>query len=403
MELKMKYQYTNFVYPYAINTKLYDKYIMKLLKNPKLKVKFFDREKDKNIYDYFLPNIREKMFYNFYYDNKKILEFSKLDKRIQATILSKYSCVFFEYKIKDTIQGKVGDENGIFFKIDSIELICFNTGICFEVVKTHIENSNKWEDVLNFNYKFKNLIQHKNDLENKDKIKIQADSFSNMEDVRNLITSIIGKKVENINERIYTYAYTCIEQEAWNENQKIDDIKNEIDKYVNINYSNSNVRLEETNIYNISKLKFAKVGITSRSTALITSGIDVYNYTKLPYIYENEYFYTYILQLYKKIYLKKIEIDCRKNKSEALRRRFFYFSKNIWAQEITDDICGNEIKEKWEEQLELNKDYKNIKNKYDLMYKESKIEKNEKINKIIIFILIISLLLNIINFFILLK
>ena len=33
MELKMKYQYTNFVYPYIVEEKNYKKYIQKLLKN----------------------------------------------------------------------------------------------------------------------------------------------------------------------------------------------------------------------------------------------------------------------------------------------------------------------------------------------------------------------------------
>ena len=53
--------------------------------------------------------------------------------------------------------------------------------------------------------------------------------------------------------------------------------------------------------------------------------------------------------------------------------------------------------------LELDSDYKEIKSKYDLMYKESELEKNEKINKLILIVLIISLVLNVINFYILLK
>ena len=44
------------------------------------------------------------------------------------------------------------------------------------------------------------------------------------------------------------------------------------------------------------------MGLTKTSTALLTSGTDVYNYTKLPYEFENQYFYTYIIELYKKIY-----------------------------------------------------------------------------------------------------
>ena len=49
MELKTKYQYTYFIYPYIINENKYDKYISKLLNNKNLKVRFFEKEKDLDI------------------------------------------------------------------------------------------------------------------------------------------------------------------------------------------------------------------------------------------------------------------------------------------------------------------------------------------------------------------
>ena len=47
MELKMKYQYTNFIYPYIVEEKNYRKYLQKLLRNNKCKPRFFEKEKDK--------------------------------------------------------------------------------------------------------------------------------------------------------------------------------------------------------------------------------------------------------------------------------------------------------------------------------------------------------------------
>ena len=41
--------------------------------------------------------------------------------------------------IKKDIQGKTAERNGIFFKIPKVEIICFNTGICFLCIKTNIE------------------------------------------------------------------------------------------------------------------------------------------------------------------------------------------------------------------------------------------------------------------------
>ena len=408
MELKMKFQYTNFVYPYIVEEKDYKKYLLKLLKNDKCKPRFFEKEKDKELYKYFLPNIRKLMFNNFSFTREKISEFEKLDIEVKSTVLNKYPCVIFEYEIDENIPGKVGEENGIFFKIDSIQLICFNTGICFEVIKTHIENSELFDDALDFNYKFKNVNYSNETIQEDEKIKIQTNNFENMQDVRKLINSLIIKtelteKLDIDTEKLYTYAYICIDQESWNDNKNFEGIKNEFEKFANILPSNYNVRGEKKKTYDIARFKYAKIGLTKTSTTLLTSGTEIYNYTKLPYEFENQYFYTYIIELYKNIYLKKIAVEYKKNKTQETRKKFINFSKNIWIQEITSQNEGNNFAKNWKKVLELETEYKEVKNKYDLMYKESELEKNEKINKIILVILFISLVLNIINFCILLK
>ena len=408
MELKMKFQYTNFVYPYIVEEKDYKKYLLKLLKNDKCKPRFFEKEKDKELYKYFLPNIRKLMFNNFSFTREKISEFEKLDIEVKSTVLNKYPCVIFEYKIDENIPGKVGEENGIFFKIDSIQLICFNTGICFEVIKTHIENSESFDDALDFNYKFKNVNYSNETIQEDEKIKIQTNNFENMQDVRKLINSLIIKtelteKLDIDTEKLYTYAYICIDQESWNDNKNFEGIKNEFEKFANVLPSNYNVRGEKIKTYDIARFKYAKIGLTKTSTTLLTSGTEIYNYTKLPYEFENQYFYTYIIELYKNIYLKKIAVEYKKNKTQETRKKFINFSKNIWIQEITSQNEGNNFAKNWKKVLELETEYKEVKNKYDLMYKESELEKNEKINKIILVVLFISLVLNIINFCILLK
>lgn len=405
MELKMKYQYTNFIYPYIVEERKYNKYLLKLLKNKSCEIKFFEKEKDINLYRYFLPNIRKFMFCDFSFNKNKIEKFKKMDLELQSTVLSKYPCTVFEYKINENLQGKVEKEDGIFFKINSIQIICFSTGICFIVFKTHIENSNEFEDVINFNYKFRN-INLKND--NNDKIKIQTDSFENMKTINEIINLVIEKnnyneKLDIDNEKFMCYTYTCIEQESWNENNNFNEIKNEFYKFSNILPSNFNVRTEDIKADEILKIKFAKIGTTKISTALLTSGIDTFNYTKLPYIFENEYFYTYILELYKKIYIKKIALNYKEKNIENTRKEFIEFTKNIWTQEITNEMQGNNLIKKWDTVLELDKDYDNLKNKYNLLYKEANIEKNSKVNKVILIILIISLIINIINFGILFK
>ena len=88
MELKTKYQYTYFIYPYTIDEKKYDKYILKLLKNKKCKFRIFEKEKDLDIYNHFLPNVREYLFPTFEYRDKILRDFKLLSKEKKSKIIS---------------------------------------------------------------------------------------------------------------------------------------------------------------------------------------------------------------------------------------------------------------------------------------------------------------------------
>ena len=90
MEQKIKYQYTYFIYPYIIEPNKYNKYMLKLIRNPKCKLKTFDRIKDFDIYTYFLPNIRDYMFWTFGLSTQKINELQNMEGKMQSAILSKY-------------------------------------------------------------------------------------------------------------------------------------------------------------------------------------------------------------------------------------------------------------------------------------------------------------------------
>lgn len=404
MELKTKYQYTYFIYPYIIKENKYDKYILKLLKDKNARIRFFEHQKDLDIYTYFLPTIKDFMFQGFEFTKEKIKKFERFDKEMQSIILSKYPCTVFEYDIGHDVQGKAGEENGIFFKIQKIELICFNTGICFLAMKTNVEDSKEFADVLNFNYKFRDINSEFRDLKEYEHIRLQTTTFSDVKKLNELIKDITGSK-ENSKElnidtnRFLTYAYTCIEQEDWNESKSFKDIEFEFFKYSNILPSNYKANFDKKHIETLSKWKFVKTGITKEGTALISSGIDTYNYTKLPFIYENQYFYTYILVQYQKIYLNKLEHEFRqKNKCEKAREDFIKFTKNLWIQEITNDDMGSNLYKKCKQVAELEKKYIAIKNKYDIAYKELNIEKENRINKAILIALAVSLLFNIINF-----
>ncbi len=409
MELKTKYQYTYFIYPYEIKQTKYNEYIKQILKNKKFKVIFWNQQKNIELYTHFLPTIKKCLFQNFEFNQEKIKNFEHFNIYMQSTALSKEYCTMFEYNIEEQIQGKNGESNGIFFKIQRIKLICFNTGICFLLIKTNIEDSTKFSDVIDFNYKFRDINSNLKNLKQFENIKLQSNTFSDVKNLNEFIEEIIGKKVVTKDldidlNRFLTFSYVCIEEDNWNSEKKFSNIESEYLKYANILPSSYKSNFSKDSLEIVSKWDYIKIGIIKSGVMLICSGIDTYNYTKLPVTFENEYLYTYILTLYEKIYLKRLEKELKqKGQEKRLRKEFIDFTKDIWIQEITNDDIGSILYEKLKKVCELNKIYEYIKDKYDLVYKELNIDKQIKINKFISIALIISLVINIINFIILMR
>ena len=409
MELKIKYQYTYFIHPFIIKEGKYQKYILKMLKDNNFELKRFEKGKDLHVYKFFTPKLRDFLFSSFSFTNEKFNRFQELPIETRAAILAKYPCNIFTYKLKKDIQGKAGNGKGIFFKIRKIEVICFQTGICFLSIKTNIEDSKEFSDLLNFNYKFRDINQETGYLNSYDNISIQTDSFDNIENFKQFISSVTGSNIEAIKldidtERFLTYSYTCIDQEAWNSENHFEEFEHNFIKYANVLPADNVANLNKDEVIMFSKWKYAKMGLTKRCVSLLASSSDMNNYTILPEEYENQYFYTYIFALYKRIYLKKLGLECKEaiNKRKT-RKKFIDFTKNIWIQEVSENEIGTIINQKLQEVFELNELYYKIKTEYDTMYKELNIEKNSRITIAITIVLVASLLFNMLNFIMLMK
>lgn len=403
MELKTKYQYTYFLHPFMVKENRYVKYIMKLLKNPNCKLKIFQKEKDIGIYNYFVPKIRNYMFSTFTFNRAKINKLEELSIDTKAAILAKMPCIMFEYNFQKGIQGKTEEKEGIFFTIQNIEIICFNTGICFLNIKTNIENSTKFSDVLNFNYKFRSITVEE-ELSGYDKIRIQTDVFDDVKILKSFIKEITGPnqlEIKNIDidtERFLTFSYTCIDQEHWKNEEDFNNIKSMYMKYARILPNDNSILFNQDETKIMSNWNYTRLGITKAGTTLFVSGTEINNYTVLPHEYENEYLYTYILSLYMKIYIKLINLELKEgiNVPKA-RKKFVDFTKNLWIQEATIDDIGTLFYHNLRNVLELDNLYLETKNQYDVLYKEMNIEKNTKANRAIIVILTISLIVTTLN------
>ena len=404
MELKTRYQYTYFVHTFLINQNRYNRYIAKLLKDTRFELKIFQKQKDIELYTYFLPGIRNLLFKTFEWNKAKLDKMNELPLETKCAILSEMPSLTFEYNLKKDLQGKTVDENSIFFKIQKVGIVCFNTGICFLYFKTNIEESDKFSDVLNFNYKFRDINQDYNNLKKYDDIRLQESYFEDVKQIKEFITEITGPnfdamKINLAIERFYTYSYSCIDKADWNNKTNFETIKNDFLKYIDIYPSNTGEIINETeNIKIISKNEFSKIGISKLGVNLFSSEVDINNFTVLPEEYENQYFYTYILALYLKVYLKKMDYDFKTEKNlKTTRKEFIEFTKKIWIQEITTEDFGSLLYHHIKEVLEIEDEYGKVKSKYDILYRELKIEKTEKMSIFIAFILVITLVVNILN------
>ena len=204
--------------------------------------------------------------------------------------------------LEKDIPGKINEKEGIFFDINKIEIVCFNTGICFILIKTALENNVNFSDVLNFNYKFRDIVSNIGHTKEYDSIKIQTKKLDNMQKFSDLLTKIAGKNItaKKINidtDRLITYSYVCLAQDSWNESKDILSLEKEFEKYRTIKPANEQVRGITYQQENVYKEKYLYYGFANNATVLLTSDSNIQNYTSLLYEYENVQLYHFIYYL----------------------------------------------------------------------------------------------------------
>ena len=313
MELKINYEYTYFIYPFAINEKNYKKYVINLIKNPKFTLRLYDNFKDIDLFNYFMPSIRKNIFQDFTFSKEKIEAYRKISPSNKYKLLEEQNSLIFDYNLENEIQGKIEEKDGIFFKITKIELVCFKSGICFLLFKTNLEETEKYSDLLNFNHKFTNINLENKNLKKLEKIRVQTNTFENIEEITQTIESISGKKISSteldIDENMFlTYSYVCIDSKDWNKEIDFENIKNEFLKLSTISPSNTNINVDYDKLNMITNSSYMKIRINNKGSFLICSSTDVNNYTKIPNIYEREYLFTYLIAIHQRYYLKQLKM-----------------------------------------------------------------------------------------------
>lgn len=115
-------------------------------------------------------------------------------------------------------------------------------------------------------------------------------------------------------------------------------------------------------------------------------------------IEDEEHLYSYIITLYKYIFLTKLN-KYMENKEifNKNRRIFVKFMQEIYSKKITDSTKGNKYINEWEEKLSLEKLYIMVENKFELLYKNIRLDSHDNMFRIAIILLIVLIIIGTIN------
>lgn len=370
MNERVRYSYTYFLHPFKVSNR--KKYLTSLFANKNISVKLFEKEKDLDIYSYFSSEAKLQFFESF---QLKKEEQTKLINQKNIKNILKQKTVYLEYNNQQVLPAKMGTKDGIFFTIEKIEIICFSTGICFLTMKTQIENPQEFSQILDFNYKFREINLGKSQLKDYENITIQTNSFENAEQLIQLINSLTMQYEKE--KEMYVYTYTCISSEDWRTKEDFKEIEEDYKKMINIKHSQDKEKI----LYgqSIYQTDYIHLDISKMCLGMVASSKDDFNYTKLPYYFERQYLYTFIIGLYYKEIIMEGQIE-----------------QKIM---LTEDELGVKLLQAIEEQFNLTKKEKENKENIKLQLQK----KNIKINKALLIIFGILFVFNLGTLWILLN
>ena len=153
---------------------------------------------------------------------------------------------------------------------------------------------------------------------------------------------------------------------------------------------------------NMKELKKVNICITKMSSMLLCSDIDPFNFTVLPRDYETKMLYTYLITLYQKLFLLMInkEIISGNTKKQRFGQiKFNEFVSKMWYKEITLSEKGSTYYENLKKILEVNKIFDDIQIKNKIMLRYNRTKNSNIFYKIMGMIGIISIGLNIYQYF----
>ena len=111
-----------------------------------------------------------------------------------------------------------------------------------------------------------------------------------------------------------------------------------------------------------------------------------------------EELYLLVISIYKEVILKKLNKEMENaDLFEKTRKCFTDFAKDIYFKKITDNNKGIKIANELEQDLEVEKLYLSVENKFDLLYRNNRLDNKDSMFRIIIILLVVLIIIGTIN------
>ena len=405
MNLKTTFHYSYFIHPFIVSDGKYIEFISKFLKDDGIwKLSMIDNVKDLDTHVYFLPYVKKFLFPTLDWSQEYKNNFHNMSYSKQVAALSKLTSVKYEYKI-DKDNNYNLSQTDINFKILKIELLSFETGICFLIFKTELNKAGgiNSDDILNFNYKFRTINPRYLKKKKTEGITIMNREFSDVNDLSSFIEQLLYgfEDIERENiyfDRLFTYSYMCLSEDEWNENRELNEIINEFYKFLYVLPSEQSSTFDpdfkgvKENTY--TRWRFSIYGFSRESGVVFSSERENFNVKKLPFYYETMYFYIFLLAFYQRIALILFSqelMSSERGKMNELKSKFTKFTHFSWFSQITNSEQGMDIWKKWQKAFDLHELFDEVQKEYTEFYDYTVAKGQGKINSLLIVIYTVSL------------
>lgn len=382
MEGKVRYQYSYFIYPFTVEN--YETYLQSLLLDKKWKLELPQKEKDIELYTYFLPTIRDYFLPSMDWEERQKKQWEEISVKGKAKKLGQMGACYFSYELEQQIHGKMG-QGDLFFTIDTIQIVCTKPNNCFLLVKTHIENVENIEQVLDFNYKFREINLVPETLKSHEKICIQTTQFEATKEVQELIQELTNQEKITLP---YVHSYVCMDSEDWNSPSDFERLQSYYKKYIHLKPKQAN-DIPAITEYEVMDSDYIKMAVTQEGNFIMASSIQNENYTKLPYLFEKQYLYTYLIRMQQKERLG----NCFEQSYEKMEK----WESIVARDEITKEEDGIKFYQVLRKIWDFDKLEKRAREYYQMQLQKNELKRNKKWNRILGIVLAISILLNLYN------